>query len=71
MMDGRMMIKVLLEFIVRVISDHVSGCDDGGDICTMLELRKHYEQMVGSRGKWGWPPKLQTIVEKGFLRLSC
>ncbi|XP_020276209.1 uncharacterized protein LOC109850584 [Asparagus officinalis] len=65
--DGRLLIRVLPEFLVGAIS---GGSEDGDDVgstspvCTTPELRKHYEQLVGSRERTPWSPKLETITER-------
>lgn len=63
--DGRLLIKVLPEFITKVITSVEDGqkCgSDGGTLCTTPELRKHYSQLVGPRDH-PWSPKLETISE--------
>lgn len=74
--DGRMLIKVMPEFITKVISaeKEEEGGDDegergaltagGGELCSTPELRKHYAQLVGSSRERPWSPKLETITEK-------
>jgi len=64
--DGRMLIKVMPEFIVQVISavdQSDEGICGGSSLCSTPELRKHYAQLVGSRER-PWSPKLETITEK-------
>lgn len=63
--DGRVLIKVLPEFITKVISSAESGdtCGSGGGpLCSTPELKKHYAQLVGQRDR-PWSPKLETISE--------
>ncbi|URD77321.1 Saccharopine dehydrogenase, partial [Musa troglodytarum] len=63
--DGRVLIKVLPEFITKVISSAESGdtCGSGcGALCSTPELKKHYAQLVGQRDR-PWSPKLETISE--------
>lgn len=63
--DGRVLIKVLPEFITKVISSAESGdtCGSGGGaLCSTPELKKHYAQLVGQRNR-PWSPKLETISE--------
>uniref|UniRef100_A0A0D9VU54 Uncharacterized protein n=1 Tax=Leersia perrieri TaxID=77586 RepID=A0A0D9VU54_9ORYZ len=76
--DGRTVIKVTPEFIVRAITsarpivrDGGGGGEDEGDdggggaLCSTPELRKHYEQLVGAaRGRPAWSPRLETISER-------
>ncbi|XP_077250048.1 uncharacterized protein LOC143889652 [Tasmannia lanceolata] len=62
--DGRLLMKVSPEFITRIISQ---DCEEGSrsvtsPICSTPELKKHYDQLVGSREQ-PWSPKLQTISE--------
>ncbi|PKA67010.1 hypothetical protein AXF42_Ash004501 [Apostasia shenzhenica] len=61
--DGRALIKVLPEFIARIISNGGGGGMMSGEICSTPELRKHYEQLVGTRSQ-PWSPSLATITEK-------
>ncbi|XP_020585581.1 uncharacterized protein LOC110028179 [Phalaenopsis equestris] len=75
--DGKAHIRVLPEFIEGMIS---GGCDGGGSvggsdvgdgdevcdvICSTPELRKQYEQLVGSKSR-PWSPRLETIIESNF-----
>lgn len=63
--DGRTLIKVLPEFITKVITAEEGGQSCGGDhgaLCSTPELKKHYAQLVGSRER-PWSPKLETISE--------
>ncbi|XP_062209247.1 uncharacterized protein LOC133911039 [Phragmites australis] len=69
--DGRTVIKVTLEFIVGNITPRAGCRERGGEegcagaLCSTPELRKHYEQLVGSaRGARAWSPRLDTIKER-------
>ncbi|KAH0465217.1 hypothetical protein IEQ34_005320 [Dendrobium chrysotoxum] len=80
--DGKSQIRVLPEFIERMIS---GGCATGAaaagegkggcggvceEICSTPELKKQYEQLVGSKNR-PWSPRLETITESNFkVRLS-
>ncbi|WOL04042.1 hypothetical protein Cni_G12763 [Canna indica] len=64
--DGRRLIKVLPEFIARVISSGECGGGSGGDggsLCSTPELKKHYALLVRSSRDRPWSPKLETISE--------
>ncbi|WOL12000.1 hypothetical protein Cni_G20764 [Canna indica] len=66
--DGRMVIKVLPEFITKVISAGEGGgqrlgAGEGGTLCSTPELKKHYAQLVGPRER-PWSPTLETITER-------
>uniref|UniRef100_A0A0D3FIL8 Uncharacterized protein n=1 Tax=Oryza barthii TaxID=65489 RepID=A0A0D3FIL8_9ORYZ len=83
--DGRTVIKVTLEFIVRSITSSrpIGACAAAGDeevegggggggapLCSTPELRKHYEQLVGAARCRAWSPRLETIKErKGARRI--
>ncbi|KAL2941969.1 hypothetical protein RDABS01_030319 [Bienertia sinuspersici] len=66
--DGRvLMIKVVPEFIARIISpnnnDSPSNNNGGNNlICTTPELQKQYQQLVRAKDQ-GWSPRLETISE--------
>lgn len=62
--DGRTLIKVLPEFITRLIlQDGEPGCEaPTSPLCSTPELKKHYALLVGSKEQV-WSPKLETIVE--------
>ncbi|KAL5217583.1 hypothetical protein ABZP36_018267 [Zizania latifolia] len=73
--DGRTVIKVTPEFIVRTITSSrppaplAAGCAGeeeacAGALCSTPELRKHYEQLVGSARGRAWSPRLETIKER-------
>ncbi|XP_058078940.1 uncharacterized protein LOC131227211 [Magnolia sinica] len=62
--DGRVLIKVLPEFIIRILS---RSSEQGSNpttspLISTPELQKHYAQLVGSKGQV-WSPKLETIKE--------
>ncbi|CAN6200123.1 unnamed protein product [Urochloa humidicola] len=74
--DGRTVIRVTEEFIVRAVAGGgkptrggggggEDGC--GGALCSTPELRKHYEQLVRVRA---WSPRLDTIKERKGRRLA-
>ncbi|KAF8398252.1 hypothetical protein HHK36_017179 [Tetracentron sinense] len=63
--NGRVLIKVLPEFITRLISrGNDQGCTSPSNsfLCSTPELQKHYDQLVGSKVQV-WSPKLETISE--------
>ncbi|KAI4386221.1 hypothetical protein MLD38_004172 [Melastoma candidum] len=72
--DGRASIRVLPEFIVRLVCQGKGvecGLDEGvagrrgtnpGSVCSTPELQKCYEDLVGSRDHV-WSPRLETISE--------
>ncbi|KAL0435335.1 UNVERIFIED_CONTAM: hypothetical protein Sradi_0241400 [Sesamum radiatum] len=83
--DGRVVIRVVPEFITRLISrndDHddddnkeniiSDGCGNGGNrfLCSTPELQKHYNQLVGCRDQ-NWSPKLETISEYKIRFSPC
>ncbi|PAN14376.2 hypothetical protein PAHAL_2G475800 [Panicum hallii] len=74
--DGRTVIRVTEEFIVRAVTgggkprdrdDDAGGC---GALCSTPELRKHYEQLVGAARGRPWSPRLDTIKERKGRRLA-
>ncbi|RRT54682.1 hypothetical protein B296_00043717 [Ensete ventricosum] len=69
--DGRTLIKVLPEFISMVICSGEGGRGgDGGALCSTPELKRHYTQLVGSRGRRPWSPALERITERKSRSLS-
>ncbi|CAN6219801.1 unnamed protein product [Urochloa humidicola] len=77
--DGRTVIRVTEEFIVRAVAGGgkptrggggggEDGC--GGALCSTPELRKHYEQLVGAARVRAWSPRLDTIKERKGRRLA-
>lgn len=76
--NGRVLIKVMPEFITRLIVDGdknkeivTSECDDNNNdspsnsksfLCSTPELQKHYDQLVKAKDQV-WSPKLETISE--------
>ncbi|KAI4308175.1 hypothetical protein L6164_031276 [Bauhinia variegata] len=62
--NGRALIKVSPEFIIKLINKEPEACSSGnnGFLCSTPELQKHYEQLVGSKDQV-WSPKLETISE--------
>ncbi|KAL4035085.1 hypothetical protein IC575_003759 [Cucumis melo] len=74
--NGRVLIKVMPEFIVRLISPAAvdggeSGGGGGGFLCSTPELKKHYDQLVGSTKGQVWSPKLETISEYKIRYSPC
>ncbi|KAJ3683824.1 hypothetical protein LUZ60_014051 [Juncus effusus] len=66
--DGRTMIKVLPEFIEKVITsqdgEKRSVTEEREGLCSTPELKKHYAQLVGPKDQ-SWSPRLETIKERG------
>ncbi|XP_011015139.1 PREDICTED: uncharacterized protein LOC105118795, partial [Populus euphratica] len=66
--DGRVLIKVVPEFIARLVNKGGDQDQTGSSgptnsfLCSTPELKKHYEQLVGSKEQT-WSPKLDTISE--------
>ncbi|KAG7950783.1 hypothetical protein I3843_13G133800 [Carya illinoinensis] len=64
--DGRVLIKVVPEFITRLITTSGNNREINGScsspLCSTPELQKHYEQLVVSKEQL-WSPKLETISE--------
>lgn len=78
--DGRVLIKIVPEFLTRLITKG-KGNDDGdgkdrsvspcrGTLCSTPELQKQYEQLVGAREQV-WSPKLETISEYKIRYSPC
>ncbi|KAM0897011.1 hypothetical protein ACQ4PT_022804 [Festuca glaucescens] len=74
--DGRTVISVTEEFIVRSVTGRRPPNGDRGDdeengalICSTPELRKHYEQLVGAARDRPWSPRLETIEERKGRRM--
>ncbi|KAF8670408.1 hypothetical protein HU200_050713 [Digitaria exilis] len=68
--DGRTVIRVTEEFIVRAVAGSGGGGGGGyGALCSTPELRKHYEQLVGAARGRAWSPGLETIKERKGRRL--
>lgn len=82
--DGRTVIRVAEEFIVRAVAGDgggggKNGKPRGGDdgdgcgsaaLCSTPELRKHYDQLVGAARGRPWSPRLDTIKERKGRRLA-
>ncbi|KVI08170.1 uncharacterized protein LOC112500642 [Cynara cardunculus var. scolymus] len=72
--NGRVLIKVTPEFMARILT-RTDGNDDqknqstNGFLCSTPELKKQYEQLVGSKDQ-NWSPKLETISEHNKMRSS-
>ncbi|XP_010269392.1 PREDICTED: uncharacterized protein LOC104606052 [Nelumbo nucifera] len=64
--NGRVLIKVLPEFITKLILRGKEQLDCSSPshsfLCSTPELQKHYDQLVGSKEQT-WSPKLETISE--------
>ncbi|XP_015868228.1 uncharacterized protein LOC107405659 [Ziziphus jujuba] len=78
--NGRVLIKVMPEFITRLITRGNNVNDQIGSnsnspsnnkfLCSTPELQKHYEQLVGSKEQL-WSPKLETISEHKIRFSPC
>ncbi|CAD6216822.1 unnamed protein product [Miscanthus lutarioriparius] len=70
--DGRTVIRVAEEFIVKAVAGDGGGGDGCGSaaLCSTPELRKHYEQLVGATRGRPWAPRLDTIKERKGRRLA-
>nr|KYP73294.1 hypothetical protein KK1_005912 [Cajanus cajan] len=73
--NGRVLIKVMPEFITRLISgDKENNIGPPGSpssfLCSTPELQKHYEQLVKSKDQV-WSPKLETISEYKIRFSPC
>ncbi|KAJ1297085.1 hypothetical protein BS78_01G350900 [Paspalum vaginatum] len=77
--DGRTVIKVTPEFLVRAVTATNAGrapdkegagaeAACAGALCSTPELRKHYEQLVGAARGRPWSPRLDTIKERKARR---
>ncbi|KAI3797842.1 hypothetical protein L1987_33106 [Smallanthus sonchifolius] len=74
--NGRVLIKVSPEFMARILTrrggqenESISGDATKGFLCSTPELKKVYEQLVGSKDQT-WSPKLETISEHNKIRYS-
>ncbi|KAF8115949.1 hypothetical protein N665_0025s0384 [Sinapis alba] len=69
-LNGKILIKVSPHFIMSLIcknrniseQEGIMDCGGSSEICNSPELKKHYDQLVGTREHL-WSPKLQTISE--------
>ncbi|GLT58683.1 hypothetical protein SLA2020_315540 [Shorea laevis] len=73
--NGRVLMKVMPEFITRLITSRGeeeggSGSDGNSFLCNTPELKKRYEQLVGSKVQV-WSPKLETISEQKIRFSPC
>ncbi|XP_044506712.1 uncharacterized protein LOC123226248 [Mangifera indica] len=73
--NGRVFIKVVPEFIIRLIqrSKEFDHHEDGSSfplLCSTPELKKHYDLLVGLRGQV-WSPKLEPISEYKIRYSPC
>ncbi|KAF8041220.1 hypothetical protein BT93_B3219 [Corymbia citriodora subsp. variegata] len=78
--DGKVLIKVVPEFIASLIAaknnnddvacGDVNAAGSRGLLCSTPELQKHYDQLVGSKVQV-WSPKLETISECKTRVLPC
>ncbi|EOA22948.1 hypothetical protein CARUB_v10003684mg [Capsella rubella] len=67
--NGKILIKVSPSFILNLmcrnrtnIEEEAITCGESSSICNSPELKKQYEQLVGTREHM-WSPNLQTISE--------
>ncbi|KAL4578603.1 hypothetical protein LXL04_014729 [Taraxacum kok-saghyz] len=72
--NGRILIKVSPEFMTKILTrrDQESESEGGsgnGFLCSTPELKKQYEQLVGSKDQT-WSPRLETISEHNKIRYS-
>ncbi|XAR60314.1 hypothetical protein NMG60_11033632 [Bertholletia excelsa] len=74
--NGEVLIKVVPEFITKLITrgkqltDEQESSSSPSFLCSTPELKKHYEQLVGSRVQI-WSPKLETISEYKIRYSPC
>ncbi|KAJ9542891.1 hypothetical protein OSB04_029397 [Centaurea solstitialis] len=74
--NGKVLIKVMPEFIARILTRRGGYEDDDDDesgngyLCSTPELKKQYQQLVGSIKDQNWSPKLETISEVNKIRYS-
>lgn len=72
--NGRVMIKVVPEFIAKLIAKGSGGDGAAGSsspLCSTPELQKHYDQLVGLNKEQVWSPKLETISEHRLRFSPC
>ncbi|KAH0895737.1 hypothetical protein HID58_045305, partial [Brassica napus] len=69
--NGKVLIKVSPVFIMSLIcknrnmcskGEAIIDCGESSELCNSPELKKQYDQLVGTR-EHIWSPKLQTISE--------
>ncbi|KAK8476040.1 hypothetical protein V6N13_113757 [Hibiscus sabdariffa] len=68
--DGRVLIKVLPEFITSLIHGSKEEGVGNNFLCSTPELKKQYEMLVGSKEQV-WSPKLETISEYKIRFSPC
>ncbi|XWS73660.1 hypothetical protein CRYUN_Cryun02cG0147800 [Craigia yunnanensis] len=72
--NGRVLIKVVPEFITRLINHRSKeegiGSSGNSFLCSTPELKKHYDMLVGSKEQV-WSPKLETISEYKIRFSPC
>ncbi|OMP08387.1 hypothetical protein COLO4_06524 [Corchorus olitorius] len=70
--NGRVLIKVMPEFITRLIyrCKEEEAMGNHSFLCSTPELKKHYEMLVGSKEQI-WSPKLETISEYKIRFSPC
>ncbi|KAL3369630.1 hypothetical protein AABB24_010132 [Solanum stoloniferum] len=75
--NGRVLIKVSQEFIIKLLTrgnedqeNIITSPSDGKFLCNTPELKKQYEQLVGTKGQI-WSPKLETISEYKIRYSPC
>lgn len=73
--DGRVLIKVIPEFIIGLISRDDDHAHEDQESCNGIvstpELQKHYNQLVGCKDHQTWSPKLETISEYKIRFSPC
>ncbi|XP_022927424.1 uncharacterized protein LOC111434251 [Cucurbita moschata] len=69
--NGRIVIKIVPEFLVRLISPAAGEGGGGNFLCSTPELQKHYDQLVGSTKGQVWSPKLESISEYKIRYSPC
>ena len=72
--NGRVLIKVVPEFITRLIhrseGEEIGSTPGNSFLCSTPELKKHYDMLVGSKEQV-WSPKLETISEYKIRFSPC
>ncbi|XP_020231053.1 uncharacterized protein LOC109811668 [Cajanus cajan] len=71
--NGRVLIKVMPEFITRLITRGKGPCcpdSNNNFLCSTPELKKHYQMLVKSKDQV-WSPKLETISEHKVRFSPC
>ncbi|CAK9184425.1 unnamed protein product [Ilex paraguariensis] len=72
--NGRVSIKVSPDFMIKLITRGKETLESTSPshsfLCSTPELKKHYDQLVGSREQV-WSPKLETISEYKIRFSPC